>query len=489
MPICYNIATKMADQNHISITFYGGVGSVTGANFLLESGDPDASTAESKVGAMSTKVLIDCGFFQGSRVAEKQNAEKFPYDPATIDALFVTHAHLDHIGRIPKLVRDGFHGKIYSTQPTKEISELSLVDSLGVLEKEAKTSGEAAIYDEHDVRQAMSLWHTVKYHEPFTVGHWQVELFDAGHILGSAMFQFVDQSSHAVGRAGKKKIVFTGDMGNSPSLLLEDTEDIKDADYLVMESVYGDRNHEPRAQALQKLEDTIEETMSAGGTLMIPAFSIERTQEMLHEIEEMMEKSRIPLVPVYIDSPLAIKVTDIYAKHANYFNQKTIQAIAHGNAIFRFPQLIKTLTTEESKAIAGAAKRKIVIAGSGMSNGGRILHHEKRYLPDPNSALILAGYQAAGSLGRQLQEGAKRVKIMGEDIPVRARIVSLSGYSAHKGSDDLFEFAAQSSDTLKKVFIVMGEPKSSLFLAQRLRDYLGLNAVVPEAGQKVSLTI
>lgn len=456
----------MAQTKQVAITFCGGAGSVTGANFLVES---DSVGAE--------KILVDCGLFQGPKVADDPNYHPFPYDPKEIKFLFITHAHLDHIGRIPRLVRNGFRGTIYSTPPTREIAELSLIDSLGVLEKEARNHETEMLYGEEDVALAMRLWQTIEYRQPFTVGEYEVTARDAGHILGSAMFEFIYNG---------KKIVFTGDLGNSPAPLLRDTEAITGADYLVMESVYGDRNHEDRSARKQKLEDIIENTMKAGGSLVIPAFSIERTQEMLYEIEEMMEQSRIPVVPVFIDSPLAINVTEVYKKHAKkYLNEEVAPAIAGVGGIFAFPQLRLTVTTEESKAISAHEGRKIIIAGSGMSNGGRVIHHEKRYLPDPKSALLLVGYQAPGSLGRQIQDGAQWVTILGEQVPVRAKVLTINGYSAHKGSDDLVEFVHRTADTLKQVFVVMGEPKSSLFLVQKLRDYLGVNATSPEAGTKV----
>jgi metallo-beta-lactamase family protein len=327
----------------------------------------------------------------------------------------------------------------------------------------------------------MDLWETYPYHEPVRLGKLQAIFRDAGHILGSAMIEFT---------LGNKKILFSGDLGNSPMPLLPDTEKITDIDYLLMESVYGDRNHEQREERAIIMREIIRDTMKAGGTLMVPAFSVERTQELLFEIENMMENSEIPLVPVFIDSPLAISVTHVYKKYHNYF-KKDVAKIVRGSdgAIFHFPQLHFTKTTEESKAIRHQPARKIVIAGSGMSNGGRILHHEKHYLPDPNSTLLLAGYQAAGSLGRIIQDGAKQVRIMGENVAVRARVVSVSGYSGHKDSDDLLDFVSDTAETLKKVYVAMGEPKSSLFLVQRLRDYLGLNAVAPEAGEKVEINI
>ncbi len=451
------------EPKKVKIHFYGGTGSVTGANFLMETD------------RKGEKFLIDCGLFQGSRVAENANRDPFPYDPTSVDMLFITHAHLDHIGRIPKLVKDGFKGRIISTPPTREISELSLIDSIVILSKEAERNNQEPLYTKEDVERAMELWETKDYHEEFKAGEFGVKIKDAGHILGSSMYEFSYNG---------KKIVFTGDLGNSPAPLLRDTEVVDDADYLIMESVYGDRNHEDRTMRHKKLEAIIKETMARGGTLMIPAFSIERTQEILYEIENMMESSQIPLVPVYLDSPLAIGVTKIYKKYDKYFNKSVVSTIDKGDGlIFRFPQLIITKSSEESKAIEQAVSRKIIIAGSGMSNGGRIMHHEIDFLPDPKSTLLLVGYQVPGSLGRILQDGAKRVTIYGQNVKVMARVENILGYSAHKDSDHLLEFVADSQKTLKEVFCVMGEPKSSLFLVQRIRDYLNLNATAPEEGE------
>lgn len=454
-------------HSKLSLSFFGGTENVTGSNFMLAGGDNEPK-----------KILIDCGLFQGSKVCDDANREKFPYDPAEIDVLIVTHAHLDHIGRIPKLVRDGFSGVIYSTAPTKDISALSLVDSLGVMSKEARQDKVDLIYEEVDVKKAMSLWQTFDYHQPFIVGDFSIVFRDAGHILGSAMVEITYQG---------KKIVFTGDLGNSPAPLLRDTEKVSDAHYLIMESVYGDRNHEAVEDRNNKFKQIITDTMNRGGTLMIPAFSIERTQVVLFEIENMMEAGQIPEVPVFLDSPLAIGVTAIYKKYRKFLNKNVNFIHNEGDGVFHFKHLRLTKETEESKAIIHAPDRKIIIAGSGMSNGGRIIHHEKNYLPDPKSTLLLPGYQVPGSLGRILQDGAKTVRILGAEVVVRAKIENISGYSAHKDSDHLLEFVEHSADKLQRVFVVMGEPKASMFLSQRIRDYIGLEAEVPKAGTTVEL--
>ncbi len=448
----------------VQLTFCGGAGEVTGSNFLLED--------------EGTKILIDCGMIQTRKTADDRNFEPFLYNPKTIDALFVTHAHLDHIGRIPRLVEQGYVGPIYSTFPTKRIAEVMLIDSLGVLTKEAKRENTPLVYTEADIPNSMRLWKTVAYHEPVTVGPFSVALRDSGHILGSAMMEVTYNG---------KKILFTGDLGNSPAPFLNDTEKVTDADYLVMESVYGDRNHEPHEEKRKRTEEAIEDTVKQGGVLIIPAFSLERTQDLLFEINNLVENGRIPRIPIYLDSPLAIKVTKIYKESEDFFNKATRHQIKSGDDIFNFPGLRMTLTTEESKEIKGTPNPKVIIAGSGMSNGGRIIHHEKLYLPDPKSTLLLVGYQSIGTPGRLMQEGVKKIKILGEEVQINARVVNIFGYSSHKDSDHLFAFAEDMADRVQKVFVVMGEPKSSFFLTQRLRDYLGLDAVVPERGESVSL--
>lgn len=460
--------TKEKNISHTSrmaqLTFYGGAGSVTGSNFLLE--------------VKGLKILIDCGFFQGCETCDDKNRTSFQYDPTSIDYIFVTHAHLDHMGRVPKLVKDGFKGVIYSTPPTKDLANLMLTDGMDILREETERNKKPLIYDEADIEKTMFLWKTISYHERVILdGDLSVLFKDAGHILGSSMVEF---------SCREKKVVFTGDLGNSPTPLLQDTEVVTDADYLVMESVYGDRNHESREERREILEDIIEQTASRKGALLIPAFSIERTQEILFEIEQMMKKKQIPPLPVFIDSPLAIKVIDVYKQYEDYFNKEVKHIINSGNEIFSFKQLRFTESAEDSKEIHETPNPKIIIAGSGMSEGGRIVHHEKRYLSDPNTVVLIVGYQAPGSLGRSLAEGAKIVSILGDEIEVNARVVEIRSYSSHKDSDALMQFAEKGLDSLKKVFVVMGEIKSASFLTQRLRDYLGVNAVAPLEGNSVT---
>ncbi len=446
------------------ITFCGGTGSVTGANFLLE--------IEGK------KILIDCGLTQGSKLADDINWEPFAYDPKEIEILFITHSHIDHIGRIPKLIHDGFRGKIYSTEPTKALANPMLEDTMGILSKNREHDLDQ-IYNEENIRLTLSLWQGFEYNEKIQLADdLEVSFRNAGHILGSAMVEFTYNN---------KKILFTGDLGNSPSPILPDTEKVIDIDYLIMESVYGDRNHELRDERKKFLEEVIEDNYKRKGTLVIPTFSLERSQELLFEMDSLVEDDRIPIMPIYLDSPLAIRLTDVFKQYKSYFNENAQKAISDGKHLFDFPGLHSTLLSEDSRKILAVPNPKIIIAGSGMSSGGRVVHHEKLYLPDPNNTLLLTGYQAVGTMGRLIEEGLKTVHISGEDVAVRSHIANISGYSGHKDSDHLIQFVEDTQDTLKKIFVVMGEPKSSLFLVQKLRDNLALDAYAPERGDVVIL--
>jgi metallo-beta-lactamase family protein len=428
------------------ISFYGGTGSVTGANFMLEAGE--------------AKILVDCGLIQGDRFAMEANCEVFAYAPEEVDVLLITHAHADHIGRIPKLVHDGFKGVIYSTPPTRELAHVMLRDAFKVMVYESEKYGTPQCFEEKDIDLALSLWQVHPYHEVFQVSSDITARFtDAGHILGSAMI--------TLERKGRK-FLFTGDMGNNPQPLLNPPEMVKDYDYVLMESVYGDRLHEDVSERTELLKHYIEETIQKGGTLIIPAFSLERTQGMLFEINNFFEKGIIPPIPVFLDSPLAISVTEIYQKYTDYLKTSVQEQIKAGDDIFNFPKLSFTRTTKDSQEIEKTKGAKIIIAGSGMSHGGRILEHERTYLEDSKTTLLLVGYQATGSLGRLLHDGAKKVHILGRDVKVKAKIARIRGYSGHADRDQLVEFIAEGSAKAKQVFVAMGEERSSLFLVQRL---------------------
>jgi metallo-beta-lactamase family protein len=450
-----------------TIYFYGGAGKVTGSNFLLDTG--------------GAKFLIDCGLTQGHHSAEEDNWAAFPYNPSDIPFLIVTHAHIDHIGRIPKLVKDGFKGRIISTEATKALAEPLLLDSEELLHHEAEKHGKPVLYDEHDVARAMKLWEGVPYHKPLElVDGVTLELLDAGHILGSAMVRL---------SRGGKRIVFTGDLGGGNSPLLAPHDDPSPTDYLVMESVYGDRVRPEDKNRREELENVIEDAAARGGTLLIPAFSTERTQDLLYEIGMLMKEKRIPSMPVYMDSPLATKITAAYLAHPEYFAKDIEARVKGGEKIFAFPELHFVEDIEESHKVTSKPGPKIILAGSGMSSGGRVYGHEKVLLPDHTSTVLIVGYQAAGSLGRRLIEGEKEVRVMGQPVKVRANIEAIYGYSAHMDGEQLLEFVNKNQKGLQHVFVVMGEPSASSFLVQRIRDFLSVKATTPEAGEKAEIEL
>ncbi|MEK7123897.1 MAG: MBL fold metallo-hydrolase [Patescibacteria group bacterium] len=462
------------NNQYPKLTFVGGGEEVTGACYLLET--------------EKTKILVDCGMAQGSRLAEEKNYEPFPFDPKSISALFITHSHIDHIGRVPKLFRDGFRGKIFCTEPVKAFSDIFLRDTGHLIKTEAKNWGVEPFFQEEDIDGALELFQPVEYlSENKLSDDIRFRLRDAGHILGSSVIEIWVKIRQSAEQEKEIKIVFSGDLGNPPTPLLNPTDYPDGGDYLLVESAYGNRLHEPHSERKIKLERAIEDVVTRGGVLLIPAFAMERTQEMLFELNELVENHRIPRMPVFIDSPLAVKATEIYKKFIKYYGTEAKYLIKSGDEIFRFPGLTFTETAEESKKINFVHPPKIIIAGGGMLHGGRILHHAIRYLPDENSMLLIIGYQAAGSLGRRLLDGADEAKIFGETIKVRADIRAIGGYSAHADQKGLLKFVEEMKSGLKKVFVVQGEAASSQALAISIRDHLGIDARSPKIGESVVL--
>jgi len=520
----------------LKLSFFGGVGMATGANIMLKFGN--------------TKILVDCGMMQGPKSAEEKNFETFKYNPSEIDFLLITHAHMDHIGRVPKLVREGFKGKIISTKETADLAKPMLEDAMNVVKSKFPNK---ILFEKNNLEKALLLWQGFDYKEKIELTpNCFLEMFDAGHILGSAILVLEITTITLKGESKKSvRIAFTGDLGNSPSPLLPDTAIPNNLDYLVMESVYGDRNHEGKKERREKLKSVILDGIKREGTIVIPAFSIERTQVLLYEINNMVEDKEIPQIPVFVDSPLAEKVTDIYKKYKKDFNKFVQQEIKSGDDIFDFPGLKIIRNFEESSELKNISGPKIILAGSGMSEGGRVVNHEAEILDDSKNTLILVGYQAVGTLGRLLQDGAKEVEIKtppltppqrgGEQnksnstnaiyfernhktsnnkIKVRAKIENITGYSSHKDSERLLEFVEKINNSphpplnlregetppltppqrggeqenntnqkshLKEIFVIMGEPHSSLFLVQRIRDYLDLPAIYPEEDKEYKL--
>lgn len=458
------------ETGRVILNFYGGADSVTGSNFVLESDD--------------IKIMVDCGLTQGNhhkKPEDDPNRQPFKYNPSEIDFLIITHAHADHIGLIPKLVKDGFRGTIYSTPSTRELVEIMFDDALLITSHEARDHNIEPLYQKRDVDSALSLWKELPYHQEKELNdRFSVYLKDAGHILGSAIVYIKDKEKG-------KNIVFTGDLGNTPTPLIRDTEKVEDADFLIMESVYGDRNHENKSERKEKLKDVMNKVIARKGTLLIPVFSLEKTQVLLHEMNDLIEGGEVQSVPVYFDSPLGIRLTEVYARQFQNFNQKVQDRIKSGDDIFDFPKLKKTYDRKESASIHRTNGPKIIVASSGMSIGGRIMEHEKRYLSDPKNAILFIGYQVPGTLGRAIKEGSKSIKIDNKDVYIKAEIDVVDGYSSHKDSDNLLQFALDSEDRVEKVFVVLGESKSAMYLTQRIRDNSTIDAVHPEDGEQVIL--
>ncbi len=462
----------------VKLSFFGGTRMVAGSNYLIET--------------ENTKILVDCGLFQGEKVIEDKNYEKFPYNPKSIDFLLVTHAHMDHIGRIPKLYKEGFRGKILGTRPTKDLTHNMLLDSQGIMKDEAKRENRKPPYSQRDVIGVMELFEGIDYHQILKLSKGtKCQFRDAGHILGSSIIELW---------IGQVKIVFSGDLGNPPVPLLKPTEFIDETDYVLVESAYGDRLHEKRGERKDLLENAIEDTITRKGVLMIPAFALERTQELLYELNSLVENHRISSIPIFVDSPLAIRNLDIYKKYPEYYNKESVYLIESGDELFKFKGLKFTETVKESKKINDVPPPKIIIAGSGMSEGGRILHHEIRYLPDPNSILLIIGYQVSGTLGRKILDGAQKVKIFRENIPVRAEVKAIGGYSAHADQKGLYQWIAhikrpvyplrngkKDIKGLKKVFVVQGEEGPALALVQKIKDNLGVETEAPYFREEIVL--
>lgn len=448
------------------LTFHGATRQVTGSCYLLE--------------ASSATVLIECGMFQGGRIGEQMNLDPFPFDPANVDAMVLTHSHLDHSGRIPQLVARGFRGTVYMTHPTVEFAELFLEDSVHILEQEASRHKHGPIYTTDDVLAAFRHFKGVEYHEKVEIADGvTAEFFDAGHILGSAMIRIT---------ADGKSILFSGDLGNPPVPILRPTESVADADYVVMESTYGNRIHEDKDNRRLILQSAIYETVFMNGVLMIPAFAMERTQEILYELNAMVNEKDIPQIPVFLDSPLAIKATTVFKEYEEYYDKETTDLVQSGDDVFNFPGLRMALTTEESKAINNTPAPKVIIAGSGMAQGGRILHHIKRYIGHFANQYLIVGYQVEGSLGRRILDGEQEIRVHGQPYRVKAKVRAIGGYSSHADRDKLTAWVSDFDQAkLKQVFLVHGEEEQSLALQRHFRQEFRFEATVPEMNQAFEL--
>ncbi len=450
----------------MKLGFHGGAGTVTGSRFLLQSG--------------RRQLLIDCGMFQGLKELRLLNWRKPQFDPRRIDAVVLTHAHIDHSGYLPRLVSEGFRGPIYCTEATRELADILLRDAAKIQEEDAEYANRKGFSKHHpalplftteDAERAIRHMEAQPMRESFDAAGFDVTLHEAGHILGST---FAEVRNVEQGRS--ETIVFSGDLGRYDGPMHADPEALPACDTLVMESTYGNRHH-AEAPMDEQMAGPMRETLARGGIVLIPAFAVARAQLVLMLLHRMMASGELPRVPVHLDSPMAISVTDIYRRNAGTELLELKRSDLFGDWV-SFHR-----TVEQSIALNAMAGPRIIIASSGMMTGGRVLHHLKRLLPDPNNLLVLVGYQAAGTRGRKIAEGAQYVRIHGRDIPVKARMIQIEGLSAHADVDDLERWALSGAVRPKTLFVVHGEPGSLEALSTRMERH-GLQTYVPELNQE-----
>jgi len=449
------------------LSFFGAAREVTGSCVRVEVAD-----AEGK----ARQMLIDCGLFQGEQAAAGKNGEPFGFDPKALNAVFVTHAHADHTGRLPKLIKEGYAGAFYMTEPTLALTRLVLEDAFQIMQQEAEESGAPLLYSKEDLESALANMRPVNYHQAIEFAQGISVMFhDAGHILGSAYISV---------EAEGKRVIFSGDIGNNDVPILPETEPISRADAVVCESTYGDRLHESAEERSTKLRAAIEQTVKNRGVLLIPAFSIERTQELLYEIHLLLERFKTN-VPIYLDSPMAIRATQAY-RHFKQFLQFDAPIFGEqGHDFFSFPNLRETLTIDESKVINDAKRPKIIIAGSGMMTGGRILHHLSRYVNQKFAMILIIGFQAAGTLGRRIFNKEPQVTIFGQRFDLRATVKAIGAFSAHGDQAKLARWLHPDEGPVpKKVLLVHGDWGVQEAFAEHLRTALaGSEITIPEAGK------
>ncbi len=440
------------------LQFCGANREVTGSCHLLET--------------KHVRLLVDCGIFQGSDFNEGKNFDDFPFDPKSIDALLVTHAHHDHVGRIPKLVRDGFEGPIYMTKATTELAPLIWEDALSIMSYDRAKFDYPMLYEAEDVARARALCRGVDYGEMLHLSDGVTATWrDAGHIFGSAFIEVV---------ADGKRIGFSGDIGNDGVPILRETEMLDPVDILLCESTYGDRLHEPIESRRKVILDALKRGFERGGTIMVPAFSLERTQELLYELNTLSEYDHtLPNIPVFVDSPLAIDATEVFEKYHEYYDHEAEKRFRAGDNFFEFPNLHLTYTKTESQQLNTLKGPKIVIAGAGMMNGGRIQHHAIRYLPDPHSTVLFIGYQAAHTPGRRILDGEKQVTLLRQNIQVECAVEYVSALSGHGDQEKLARWVKSAGTSLGRVFCVHGEEQASLAFKDVIEKNIGTPAYVP----------
>lgn len=460
----------------MKITFLGAAESVTGSKFYVEHG--------------SRSVLIDAGLFQ-ERDLVSRNWDDFLVEPSSIHAILLTHAHTDHCGYLPKLVKDGFKGNIYCTAPTKEIAKVALIDSAKVQEADAayklkrhKKEGrkgrfpEVALYTENDARAVFPYFKKVEYRQPVEISNELTATFyDAGHILGSSMIELKTKTG-----TDESVYLFSGDIGRRQKPILNDPHVFSRADYVVMEATYGNKLHEDMTTCLEKMADIINITAGRGGKVIIPSFAINRTQEVMFFLDQLLDAKKIPKIPLYVDSPMAIDVTEIFNRYPDDFDEESRRILENERSLFHYPLLTMTKDAEESRAINQLKGPAIIVAGSGMCTGGRIKHHLFHQISKPENTVLFTGFQAAGTLGRILIDRPREVRIFGQMLPVRAQIEKINGFSSHADQKELLQWLSGITSPIKKIFIVHAEKNVADQFAVILKERFKAGVVVPKYG-------
>ena len=456
----------------MQLNFLGAAGNVTGSCYLLE--------------AQGKRILVDCGMYQ-ERDLKSRNWGDFPVPPNSLDCVLLTHAHLDHCGRLPRLVQQGFKGRIYCTPATEDIARIVMFDAAKIQEEDAafksqrhESEGRQSpfpvipLYTAKDVEATMPLFETKDYEQPFAVGDaLEVVFRDAGHILGSSSVYV-----RAGQNGGRRTVAFSGDLGRWNAPILRDPTPLDEADYVLVESTYGDREHKDASTIPGALADAINQTCKAGGNIVIPTFAVERSQDLMYHLNLLLSQNRIQHVRVFVDSPMAVSVTQVFQRHPELFDDETRELLRRGIHPCDFPGLTMSRTADESKTIRNAAGTCIIMAGSGMCNAGRIKHHLVDNISRPESQVLFVGYQAVGTLGRIILEGAREVRILGGTYPVRAKVSKVNGLSAHGDRNELLRWLSGMRKAPRQVFVTHGEPETAKAFAGFVREKTAWNVAV-----------
>jgi metallo-beta-lactamase family protein len=465
----------------IKLQFLGAAQNVTGSRHLLQ--------------ANGTRVLVDCGLYQ-ERQFQARNWEPFTVPPESIDAVLLTHAHLDHCGLLPKLAKEGFKGKIYCTAATAEIARIILLDSAHLQEEDARFKAkrhkkegrrgrfpEVPLYTTADAEACFPQFSPVRYKQPVDIGGGVEAVFcDAGHVLGSSIIKVkVSQNGQ------ERTVLFSGDVGRPDRPIVHDPSLIGQADYILIESTYGDRVHQGPEDTKKMIAEVINSTKKAGGNIIVPSFALERSQELLYYINELLLAGAIPELRVFLDSPMAARITKVFQKHRELFDEEMTEFVRHNESPFNFPGLRMVGTSDESKAINHMKGTVMVIAGSGMCTGGRVKHHLVNNITGPQNTVMFVGYQAVGTLGRRIVDGEKEVRILGQKYRVKARVARINGFSAHADRDELLEWLSGMKKPPRKLFVVHGESESARHFGDYISQKTGWQVVVPAYQDQVVL--